>query len=99
MGNEFRDIFRVKSEMEKRIQHGVRDARMISIKVRIAEWVKKVWNDFDDFALFNESRLLKEWGADRVTPYIRKELKKRGIDLGRRSVRRGRAFYVVEKCV
>jgi len=100
MGSEFRDLFRRKSPAEVMKQHGLRDAKMVSVKARIAAWVEKIWNDIPagDVALFTEARLIKEFNVEKISPYVRSELKKRGIDLGKRMRRQlGGPYYVVTK--
>jgi hypothetical protein len=93
-------LFKAKTKAEKKAQYGIGSADSLSIKVRVVEWIRKVWDllSTDIPIAINEERLLKEFGADGMSTYIRDMLYKRGVKLTVKKDRKMNAvYYMVTK--
>ena len=93
-------LFHKKSKAEKKASFGIGSASSLSMKLRVVEWVAKVWELLSEdipFAI-TDARLLKEFGTDRITPHIRRMLYKRGVRLVvKRDRKMDAVYYLVTK--
>jgi len=97
---EIEFLFKKKSKKTKKEQYGLGTTRYLTIKTRIAEWVKKVWDHLDtelDTCVSN-ARLCQELGTTEITPYVRQELRKRGILLTRFKKNNRTEWWGVRRC-